>query len=32
MEENWKVIPAYPNYSVSDLGRVKNNRTNYILS
>ena len=23
MRENWKVIPDYPKYSVSDLGRVK---------
>ena len=32
MEEIWKVIQEAPNYSVSNLGRVKNNKTNYILS
>ena len=31
MEEIWKVIKEAPNYSVSNLGRVKNNITNYIL-
>ncbi len=31
MEEIWKVIKEAPNYSVSNLGRVKNNKTNYIL-
>ncbi len=31
MEEVWKVIKEAPNYSVSNLGRVKNNKTNYIL-
>ena len=32
MLEEWKPIPTYPNYSVSNFGRVKNNKTNYILS
>ena len=32
MEEVWKIIQEAPNYSVSNLGRVKNNKTNYILS
>ena len=32
MEEIWKVIQEAPNYSVSNLGRVKNNKTDYILS
>ena len=31
MEEVWKVIKEAPNYSVSNLGRVKNNTTDYIL-
>ena len=31
MEEIWKVIKEAPNYSVSNLGRVKNNQTNRIL-
>lgn len=30
MEEIWKIIKDAPNYSVSNLGRVKNNKTNYI--
>lgn len=25
--ENWKVIVEYPSYSISSLGRVKNNNT-----
>lgn len=29
--EEWKEITDYPNYSVSNLGRVKNNTTNRIL-
>lgn len=32
MEEVWKVIKEAPNYSVSNFGRVKNNKTDYILS
>lgn len=27
MEEEWKIISEYPRYSVSNLGRVKNNKT-----
>lgn len=30
MNEEWKVIEDYPNYSVSNLGRVRNNKTGYI--
>lgn len=30
MEEIWKVIKCATNYSVSNFGRVKNNKTNYI--
>ncbi|WCF57249.1 HNH endonuclease [Bacteroides phage PhiCrAssBcn23] len=29
--ENWKVIVEYPSYSISSLGRVRNNNTNRIL-
>ena len=29
--ENWKIIEAFPTYSVSDQGRVKNNKTGRIL-
>ena len=29
--ENWKKIEGYPNYSVSDLGRVRNDKTGMIL-
>lgn len=29
--ENWKVIVEYPSYSISSLGRVKNNTTNKVL-
>ena len=29
--EEWKVIPDIPNYSVSSMGRVKNNKTNRLL-
>lgn len=29
--ENWKVIVEYPPYSISSLGRVKNNTTNKVL-
>ena len=28
--ENWKKINGYENYSISDMGRVRNNETNYI--
>ena len=31
MEEIWKVIKDAPNYSVSNLGRVKNNKTEHIM-
>ena len=31
MSEIWKLIKDYPNYSVSDLGNVKNNKTGRIL-
>lgn len=27
LEEHWKVIPDFPDYSVSDLGNIMNNRT-----
>ena len=30
-EEEWKIFPLNTNYSISNLGRVKNNKTNYIL-
>lgn len=29
--ENWKIIDGFPNYSVSDKGNVKNNKTGRIL-
>jgi hypothetical protein len=29
--EEWRVINDYPNYSVSNLGNVKNNTTNKIM-
>ena len=29
--EIWKIIPHHPNYSVSNLGRVYNNKTNYLM-
>jgi hypothetical protein len=32
IKEIWKIISNAPNYSISNLGRVKNNKTNYILS
>jgi len=32
MQEEWKVIPDYPKYSCSNLGRIKNNETNQIFS
>ena len=31
MEEIWKVIVEHPSYSVSNIGRVKNNKTNRLL-
>jgi hypothetical protein len=31
MIEKWKVIEITPNYSISNLGRIKNNKTNRIL-
>lgn len=31
MIEEWRIIEEFPQYSVSDLGRVKNNLTQYIL-
>ena len=31
MEEHWRVVNNYPNYSVSILGQVKNNKTNQLL-
>lgn len=30
MEEIWKIIEKHPNYSVSNLGRIKNNKKNTI--
>src|SRR5437868_8895631 len=29
--ESWRVIPKFPNYSASNLGRIKNNKTEKIL-
>jgi hypothetical protein len=29
--ENWKIIKGYPNYSISNLGNVKNNKTDRVL-
>lgn len=31
VEEIWKIIEEFPNYSVSNMGRVRNNTTNKIL-
>lgn len=31
MIEQWKTIDEFPQYSVSNLGRVKNNKTNRIM-
>lgn len=31
IQEEWRVIDEFPNYSVSNLGRIKNNITDYIL-
>jgi hypothetical protein len=30
--EQWKVIPAFPNYEVSNLGQVRNRNTGHILA
>ena len=32
MEEEWKVITEFPIYSVSNLGRIRNDKRNYILT
>ena len=29
--EEWRIIEEFPNYSVSNLGRIKNNSNDYIL-
>lgn len=29
--EQWKIIEGFENYSVSNTGKVKNNRTNYVI-
>lgn len=29
--EEWMIIPDHPNYSVSSMGRIRNNRTNRLL-
>jgi hypothetical protein len=29
--EEWRIIKDFPNYSVSNLGNVRNNRTQYVL-
>lgn len=29
--EEWMVIPEWPNYSVSNMGRIRNNKTNRLL-
>lgn len=31
MQEEWRIIQDYPNYSVSNLGRVRNDKTGRIL-
>lgn len=31
MEEEWRIIKDYPNYSVSNFGNVRNNKTQRIL-
>lgn len=31
MSESWRIIDEFPNYSVSSLGKVKNNKTQKIL-
>lgn len=30
-DEQWIIIPMYPNYSISSFGRIRNNRTNRLL-
>lgn len=30
--ENWKIINDYPNYSISDIGKIRNNKTGTILN
>jgi hypothetical protein len=30
MEEHWRVVNNYPNYSISSLGQVKNNKNNQL--
>ena len=32
MKEQWKIIDEYPNYQVSDLGRVMNKKTGRVLN
>lgn len=32
MEEQWKKIEGYPNYSISSIGRVRNDKTNKLLT
>ena len=32
MEEIWKIIPDYPNYKVSNLGRVINIKKNKLMT
>ena len=32
MNEVWRIIPEFPNYSVSDLGRVRNDEMGYIMT
>ena len=32
MKESWKEVNEYPNYEVSDLGRVRNKKTGKLLS
>lgn len=31
MKEEWKKIEGFPNYSISNLGRVRNDKTEYVL-
>jgi len=30
-DEEWRVVDEFPNYAVSNMGRVKNIKTNYFL-
>ena len=32
MEEIWKIIPDYPNYKISNLGRVINIKKNKLMA